>query len=63
MQKDLVISGGIAKNFGITKRVEEKLNLEAKIPPEPQIIGALGAALFAKDTFLELQKKKEKGNV
>ena len=63
MQKDLVISGGIAKNIGITKRVEEKLGLEAKIPPEPQIIGALGAALFAKDTFLEQQKRKEKVNV
>jgi len=55
MEKDLIISGGIAKNSGITKRIEKRLNLEAKIPPEPQIIGALGAAVFAKDTFLKVK--------
>jgi benzoyl-CoA reductase subunit A len=56
--KDLAISGGIAKNMGITKRVEERLGLEAKIADEPQIIGAIGAAVFAKDTLL---KQREGG--
>ena len=39
----------IAKNVGITKRIEEKLGFSVKIPEEPQIIGALGAAIFAKE--------------
>jgi len=58
VQKDFAISGGIAKNIGITKRVEERLGLQAKIADEPQIIGAIGAAVFAKDTIL---KQREGG--
>jgi benzoyl-CoA reductase subunit A len=41
------ISGGIAKNMGIVKRLEEKLGIKAHIAPDPQIVGALGAAIFA----------------
>ena len=62
-EKDLVISGGIAKNIGITKRVEKQLGLEAKVPDEPQIIGALGAAIFAKDTLQKMESLKENENV
>mgnify|MGYP001146975809 CR=1 FL=1 len=54
--KDFVISGGIAKNIGIVKRLEEKLGLKANISFEPQIVGALGAALFARE-MLEKQRK------
>ena len=63
IEKDLVISGGIAKNIGITKRVEKQLGLEAKVPDEPQIIGALGAAIFAKDTLQKMESLKENENV
>ncbi|MFC1921272.1 acyl-CoA dehydratase activase [Chloroflexota bacterium] len=45
--EDFSICGGIAKNIGIVKRLERNLGVEANIAPEPQIIGALGAALFA----------------
>ncbi len=45
----LCISGGVAKNIGVVKRLERKLNLKARIAFEPQIVGALGAALFARD--------------
>jgi benzoyl-CoA reductase subunit A len=63
MEEDLVISGGIAKNIGVTKRIEERLGLEAKIPPEPQIIGAIGAALLAKEAILRQKGQKEERNV
>jgi len=49
IQADFVISGGIAKNIGVVRRVEEKVELPAHISEEPQIIGALGAALFARE--------------
>ena len=49
VEPEFAISGGIAKNIGVVRRLEEKLGLEAKIPFEPQIVGALGAALFARD--------------
>jgi len=47
IQPEFVISGGIAKNIGVVKRLEQKIGLRAFISEEPQIIGAIGAALFA----------------
>ena len=61
LKPDLTITGGVAKNIGVVKSIENKLNLKIKpIPLDPQIIGALGAALFAKE---EMTKKQaaEKG--
>lgn len=49
IEPDFVISGGIAKNIGVVKRVEEKVGMRAFISEDPQIIGALGAALFARE--------------
>lgn len=41
------ISGGVAKNTGVVRRLEVRLGLKAHIAAEPQIVGCLGAALFA----------------
>jgi len=51
VEKDFVITGGMAKNIGVVKRLEEKTGIKA-LPSDPkydpQIIGAIGAGLFAK---------------
>ena len=47
VEESLCISGGVAKNIGVVKRLEEKLGLTALIADDPQTVGALGAALFA----------------
>ena len=49
IEEHFVISGGISKNSGVVKRLEQKLDVCAHIPEEPQIVGAVGAALFARD--------------
>jgi predicted CoA-substrate-specific enzyme activase len=49
IEPELVISGGIGKNAGVVKRIEARLGFTARIAPEPQIMGALGAALFARE--------------
>lgn len=48
VEKDFAITGGIAKNIGIVSRLEKMLGVKA-LPAkfDPQIAGALGAALFA----------------
>jgi predicted CoA-substrate-specific enzyme activase len=46
IEEALCISGGVAKNTGVVRRLEDHLGLKARIAPEPQIVGALGAALF-----------------
>lgn len=50
IENDFVISGGIAKNIGVVRRLEEKVGLPAFISQEPQIVGAIGAAIFARNS-------------
>jgi len=47
IQPTAVFTGGVAKNVGVKKYLEEETGMEFLVPDEPQIIGALGAALFA----------------
>jgi activator of 2-hydroxyglutaryl-CoA dehydratase len=42
----------VAKNQGVARALEERLGIKLFIPPEPQITGALGAALLAADLKL-----------
>lgn len=53
LEPDFVISGGIAKNIGVVRRIEAKAGMQAIISDEPQIIGALGAAHFARERAVE----------
>jgi len=49
IRPDVVVTGGVAKNLAIIKELQAKLVLTVRLPPEPQIVGALGAALLAGD--------------
>ena len=52
VEKDFAVTGGIAKNTGIVRRLEKELGLTALKPDfDTQIAGAVGAALFAKSLF------------
>ena len=46
-REPIVFSGGVAKNIGVVKAIEEELGKKVLTPQEPQITAALGAALFA----------------
>lgn len=49
MELDFAITGGIAKNIGVVRRIEKLLEVKALTPKyDTQIAGALGGALFAK---------------
>ncbi|MCK4307712.1 2-hydroxyglutaryl-CoA dehydratase [candidate division WOR-3 bacterium] len=48
LQKEIAFTGGVAKNSGVRSAFEEFLSVKfAPISEDPQIIGALGAALVA----------------
>ncbi len=58
IEEKFAITGGIAKNIGVVKRLEDELKLKAPEPKiDPQIAGAIGAALFAK-ALVEKELKK-----
>lgn len=50
IEEDVCITGGVAKNVGVVKDLEEMLGIKAReFKVDPQIVGALGAALFARE--------------
>ncbi len=58
IEEKFAITGGIAKNIGVVKRIEDELNINAPKPKiDPQLAGAIGAALFGK-ALVEKQRKK-----
>ncbi len=49
IEKDFVVTGGVAKNTGIVARLERNLGIKPLEPKlDPILAGALGAGLFAK---------------
>jgi predicted CoA-substrate-specific enzyme activase len=50
IEPDVVLTGGVAKNVGVVKAIEEKLGSHVFVPEEPLITGALGAAILGKES-------------
>jgi len=50
VEKDFAITGGISKNIGVVRRVEDEIGIKGLTNPkaDPQIAGGIGAALFAR---------------
>ena len=52
IRRECTISGGMAKNIGLVSRLENELGIKAvPLSPDPMIAGALGAALFARESL------------
>jgi predicted CoA-substrate-specific enzyme activase len=50
LEKDVCMTGGVAKNIGVVAAMEKHLDVPIRrLRVDPQIIGALGAAVFAKE--------------
>jgi len=49
LEAPMAITGGVAKNQGVVRALEERLSTALAIPEEPQITGAFGAALIARE--------------
>ena len=51
IEKDVVVTGGGAKNKGLVRAIAGKVGFPVLTPPEPFITGALGAALVGRDFY------------
>lgn len=56
IEEAFCLSGGVAKNVGIVKRLERELRMKVNTAFEPQLMGSLGAALFAQDKLIGLKR-------
>ncbi len=46
VEEQVVMSGGVAKNVGMVRELEKLLSTRLRMAPDPQIVGAVGAALI-----------------
>lgn len=49
IKNELVVTGGVARSAGLIRTLEKRMKLKVKIPENPQIVGALGAALIVRE--------------
>jgi len=60
IQKEFSITGGIAKNKGMVAKLTEKVGMPPLLCEDPQIVGALGAALFAAERLMGREQEEAK---
>jgi len=53
IEPDVVFTGGVAKNIGVVKALEERLGCKVIVPEEPLLSGAIGAALLGKEITMK----------
>ncbi|HEX9971328.1 MAG TPA: acyl-CoA dehydratase activase [bacterium] len=52
LRNDIIFTGGVARNEGVLQALKQETgNDRIKVPPEPQITGALGAAIIAMEDW------------
>lgn len=49
VERDVVFTGGVAKNIGMVQAMESRLGYPVLIAPEPLLTGALGASLMGRE--------------
>jgi len=49
LTEPVMMIGGVARNVGLVKTLERVLNIDINVSGDPQIAGAIGAAMFAAD--------------
>jgi predicted CoA-substrate-specific enzyme activase len=53
VEPDVILTGGVAKNIGVVKAMEENLGQKVLVPEEPLLTGAVGAAILGKEFTLK----------
>lgn len=59
LQEQCAMSGGGGLDIGLIKSLEENLRIQLLVPPHPQIVTALGAAIIAKEKYSSPLKKEQ----
>jgi len=60
IKPEVAITGGGAKNIGLVKALEAKFGLPVRVPREPLLTGALGAALIGQQMYENAIKTGDK---
>lgn len=58
VKDDVVMCGGVARNAGVVDAIEKELGHKVTVAPNPQLTGALGAALLAHEDLKKNEEQK-----
>lgn len=47
IEEEVTFTGGVSRNIGMVRALEDKLGMKLNVSPEAHFVGALGASLFA----------------
>jgi predicted CoA-substrate-specific enzyme activase len=61
IKSPIVFQGGVSLNEGIIRAFEEELKEEIVVPPHPEIMGAIGAALLVREKMTAGETSRFKG--
>ena len=59
VEREVILTGGVAKNIGMLDALSKKMGYPVSVPPEPLITGAVGAALLGKEIAQKAKERKE----
>ena len=59
IEPDVVFTGGVAKNSGVIRAIEEHVGYDVLVPEDPLLSGALGAALMGREIVFKAREKGE----
>jgi predicted CoA-substrate-specific enzyme activase len=59
VEEEVTFSGGVSRNVGMVKALEDKLGVSMNVSSESHFMGALGAALFAVEKAIKLREREE----
>lgn len=63
IESEVTMSGGVSRNIGMRQAIEKLIGCTMNISPQSQLMGALGAALIARDRWLTAEdSEKEEAN-
>ena len=59
IEPEVTFTGGVSRNAGMVKALEEKLGMPINVSPDAQFMGAIGASLYALDRLASGVRRAE----
>jgi predicted CoA-substrate-specific enzyme activase len=58
IEPEVTFTGGVSKNIGMVRALEEKLGMKLNVSPDSHFVGALGASIFALERAVKATGEK-----
>jgi predicted CoA-substrate-specific enzyme activase len=58
IEPEVTFTGGVSRNVGMVRGLEEKLGMKVNVSPDSHFVGALGAAIFALERAMKVSSSE-----